>query len=62
MSIEEGRPVLISRGRVQPFAAIRKVGLDLNMTETAALSASCWGQFVSGVQENGFNAKLNVLF
>ncbi|WP_157357622.1 hypothetical protein [Mesorhizobium metallidurans] len=54
--------MLISRGRVQPFAAIRKVGLDLNMTETAALSASCWGQFVSGVQENGFNAKLNVLF
>jgi outer membrane autotransporter protein len=62
MSIEEGRPALISRSRVQPFTTIRKAGLDLDMTETATMGASYRGQFGSGVQENGFNAKLNVRF
>ncbi|MGH6862646.1 MAG: autotransporter domain-containing protein, partial [Phyllobacterium sp.] len=42
--------------------AIIEAGLDLSMTEAATLGLSYQGQFGSGVQQNGFNAKLAVKF
>jgi subtilase-type serine protease len=43
-------------------SAVIEAGLDLTMTEAATLGLSYQGQFGSGVQQNGFNAKLAVKF
>lgn len=52
--------MFISRNRVQPFTTIRKAGLDLDMTETAALGVSYRGQF--GCPRERLQPKLDVLF
>ncbi len=43
-------------------SAAIEAGFDLNLTDSATLSVAYQGQFGSGVQQNGFNAKLNVEF
>lgn len=43
-------------------SAVIEAGLDLTVTEAATVGVSYQGQFGSGVQQNGFNAKLNVRF
>ncbi|RUX65038.1 autotransporter outer membrane beta-barrel domain-containing protein, partial [Mesorhizobium sp. M7A.F.Ca.US.014.04.1.1] len=43
-------------------SAAIEAGFDLNLTDAATLSVAYQGQFGSGVQQNGFNAKLNVEF
>jgi fibronectin-binding autotransporter adhesin len=43
-------------------SAAIEAGLDLNLIDTATLSVGYQGQFGSGVQQNGFNAKLKVKF
>jgi outer membrane autotransporter protein len=43
-------------------SAAIEAGLDLNLTDAATLSVAYQGQFGSGVQQNGFNAKLNMKF
>ncbi|WP_348629491.1 autotransporter outer membrane beta-barrel domain-containing protein [Mesorhizobium sp. M7A.F.Ca.MR.245.00.0.0] len=43
-------------------SAAIEAGLDLNLTDAATLSVAYQGQFGSAVQQNGFNAKLNVEF
>lgn len=43
-------------------SAAIEAGLDLNLTDAATLSVAYQGQFGYGVQQNGFNAKLNVEF
>ena len=43
-------------------AALIEAGLDLNLTPAATLGVSYQGQFGSGVQQNGFSARLAVKF
>ncbi|RUW61960.1 autotransporter outer membrane beta-barrel domain-containing protein [Mesorhizobium sp. M7A.F.Ca.US.008.03.1.1] len=50
------------RSRARSSWGSSAAGLDLNLTDAASLSIAYQGQFGSGVQQNGFNAKLNVKF
>ncbi|MHC1551505.1 autotransporter outer membrane beta-barrel domain-containing protein [Phyllobacterium sp. K27] len=61
-SFAAGEAFTVAGVPIAEDSAVIEAGLDLNMTESATVGVSYQGQFGSGVQQNGFNAKLNIRF